>query len=87
MWSNGLIKKKVKKKIKRAKSGAESHGKINVDRLVEMWRDGSTVYAISKHFGVEISSVQYWISKLGLKSVGKSSDNASTQQEKGESHE
>lgn len=75
VYGNEKLFARIKRKIKRQSTGQEAHGKIDVDKLVELHNAGASAYQIACHFGVETPSAVYWIKKLELKKKGDSNAN------------
>lgn len=57
---------KVRPRLAHEISGAHAHGKIDRDRLVEMYRKGHSAYGIAKEMGVQTMTAIYWLKKLGI---------------------
>lgn len=53
--------------LKPKDGGTKAHGVVDVIKLAEMYRAGSSAYQISNYFGVEIVTTTYWLKKLGLR--------------------
>jgi hypothetical protein len=53
-------------KLKSERSGGPSHGKVNVDEMVELHQAGWSAYQLSKRYQTEVVTIIYWLKKLGL---------------------
>lgn len=71
VYGNEKLATKVRKKIRRQSTGQDAHGRIDVEKLVELHKAGASAYQIARHFGVETPSVMYWIRKLELRKKGE----------------
>lgn len=71
VYANPALAEKLRRKLARTSTGSKSHGKIDVDRLVSLYRNGLSAYQIARHFNVETPSAVYWIRKLHLDKVRK----------------
>lgn len=66
VYARPALAERIRSRIVYEQFGAPSHGRIDVDKLVEMYESGLTPYAISKHFGTESVTIIYWLKKLGI---------------------
>lgn len=66
VYARPAMAESIRARIVYEQFGAPSHGRVDVDKLVEMYESGQTAYAISKHFGTESVTIIYWLKKLGI---------------------
>ena len=67
VYARPELSAQVRAVVRRELTGPKAHGKVDVEKLKAMVAEGKGPYAIAKHFGVEIPSINYWLKKLGLK--------------------
>lgn len=67
VYSKPELSKKVRAAVEHEVTGAHAHGKVHVDRLIQLHADGMSDYAISKEIGVQQMTVKHWVRKLGLR--------------------
>ena len=60
------LRSKVCEHIVYEAQGNPTHGKIDVDVLLEMYGKGVSAFKIAQHFDTQTIAVIYWLKKLGL---------------------
>lgn len=66
IYAKPELAKQVKANIVYEDSGSLAHGRMNVDRLIELNSQGRSAYGIAKEMGVQCMTVIYWLKKLGI---------------------
>ncbi len=61
------LAEKVCKLLVHRPTGGPSHGTVNIEELLELYKGGMTAYQCSLHYGVEVVTIIYWLKKLGVR--------------------
>lgn len=72
------LRGKVCGNLTRELSGGGSHGKVDADELVTLYREGWTVFKLAAHFQTQPMNIIYWLKKLEIYKVGDAQTEAAT---------
>jgi len=51
------------------KSGGSSHGKIDLEEMTRLYKEGMTAYPLAQRYDVTVSAIIYWLKKLNLRTA------------------
>lgn len=66
VYARPALAERVRKGIVREPSGADAHGRVDVEELIRRVEAGDSNYSIAQHFKVQPINITYWRNKLGL---------------------
>jgi len=66
VYSDPDLRVKVRAVIVHEPSGGNTHGKLDVDEIVRMYGEGTSIYKIADRFTVQPMTIIYWLKKLGI---------------------
>ena len=66
VYARPALAQRIRAGIVREPSGADAHGRVDVDELIERFKAGESNYSIANRFKVQPICITYWLNKLGL---------------------
>lgn len=66
VYARPELAQRLREGLVREPSGADAHGRVDVDELIERFNAGESNYSIANRFKVQPICITYWLNKLGL---------------------